>query len=50
MLVIVTLQAFVKQSSNGHLTKWVWLGAAASLALSIIVGIAIQAADHAGQL
>jgi high-affinity iron transporter len=44
MLVVVALLAFLKQSGNGHQTKWVWAGVAAGLALSVIIGIALQAA------
>jgi high-affinity iron transporter len=44
MLVIVALLAFLKQSGNGHQTRWVWAGVAAGIALSLVIGIAIQAA------
>lgn len=43
LLVVVALLAFLKKSGNDTKQSWVWGGAVAGLAVSIALGIAIQA-------
>jgi high-affinity iron transporter len=42
LLVIIALLAFLDKSGNSQYKSWIWMGAAAGLTLSIIVGIIVQ--------
>lgn len=42
LLVIVALLAFLDKSGNEQYKRWIWIGAAAGLALAIVTGIIVQ--------
>ncbi|MGI0493779.1 FTR1 family iron permease [Alkalinema pantanalense CENA528] len=43
LLVLIALLAFLDKSGNQHRRIWIWLGAIAGLAMSVIAGFGIQA-------